>query len=141
DPNWSAASDDFAGCCSADSLGGPLCKQEHVNYPERPGRPECPFYMRFGDCKFASACKFGKCKYLPACMFHHPKDRLSSGWHPSETVVKQEEQREQTLFPERPGEPECFYYMKHGSCRFQRNCKYHHLKDRLSKKSYDLTFD
>ncbi|KAL5202976.1 hypothetical protein ABZP36_013928 [Zizania latifolia] len=248
DPNWSAASDDFAGCCSADSSGGPFCKQEHVNYPERPGRPECPFYMRFGDCKFASACKyhhskdrfpsryhskyplqgedqveyperpgepecpfymkkgfckfgveckfhhpkgpnpsrwsptnikrpvaanehpatritlqdhlclqdqyserpgqpdcryymqFGKCKYLPACMFHHPKDRFSSGWHPSETVVKQEEQREQTLFPEKPGEPECFYYMKHGSCKFQ-NCKFHHPKDRLSKKSYDLTFD
>ncbi|KAG8069031.1 hypothetical protein GUJ93_ZPchr0005g14386 [Zizania palustris] len=249
DPNWSAASDDFAGCCSADCLGGLLCKQEHVHYPERPGRPECPFYMRFGDCKFGSACKyhhskdrfpsryhskyplqgedqveyperpgepecpfymkngfckfgveckfhhpkgptpswwsptnikkpaaanehpatritlqdhlylqdqyserpgqpncryymqFGKCKYLPACMFHHPKDRLSSGSHPSETVVKQEEQREQARFPERPGEPECFYYMKHGSCKFQRNCKYHHPKDRPSKKSYDLTFD
>ncbi|GJM96241.1 hypothetical protein PR202_ga13059 [Eleusine coracana subsp. coracana] len=36
DPDWSSASDDSDGCCSADSSGGPLCKQEHhVHYPER----------------------------------------------------------------------------------------------------------
>ncbi|XP_015692874.1 uncharacterized protein LOC107304222 isoform X1 [Oryza brachyantha] len=236
----SAASDKSNGCHSADSLGGALCKQKHVDYPERPGRPECPFYMRFGDCKFASACKyhhskdrqgeelvehperpgepecpfymkngyckfgveckfhhlkgsipsrwspkdikgpvapkehhpaskiklqdhmyqqdqyperpgqpdcryymqFGKCKYWSACIFHHPKDRLSNGCHPSEeTVPKQEEHTEHALYPERPGELECFYYMRHGSCKFQRNCKYHHPKDRLSNKSCDPAFD
>ncbi|XP_044445095.1 uncharacterized protein [Triticum aestivum] len=102
--DWS--SDDSDGCCSADSSDGPLCKQgehvdyaerpgrpeyhhpkqskdkEEVNYPERPGKPDCPFYMRFGDCKFASACNY-----------HHPKDKYPAG---------------------RPDEPECPFLMKRG---------------------------
>lgn len=32
-------------------------------FPERPGQPECQFYMRTGDCKFGSTCKY-----------HHPPD-------------------------------------------------------------------
>ncbi|KAL5997130.1 hypothetical protein ACLOJK_008058 [Asimina triloba] len=35
-------------------------------FPERPGQPECQFYMKTGDCKFRAACKF-----------HHPRERLS----------------------------------------------------------------
>lgn len=34
-------------------------------FPERPGQPECQFYMKTGDCKFGAVCKF-----------HHPKERL-----------------------------------------------------------------
>lgn len=33
-------------------------------FPERPGQPECQFYMKTGDCKFGTVCKF-----------HHPRDR------------------------------------------------------------------
>lgn len=33
-------------------------------YPERPGQPECSYFMKTGDCKYRSGCKF-----------HHPKDR------------------------------------------------------------------
>lgn len=44
------------------------------------------------------------------------------------------QQQEQTMYPERPGEPECSYYMRHGSCKFQMRCKYHHPRDQLSKK-------
>lgn len=29
-------------------------------------------------------------------------------------------------FPERPGQPECQYYMKTGECKFGSSCKYHH---------------
>ncbi|CAH2041983.1 unnamed protein product, partial [Thlaspi arvense] len=29
-------------------------------------------------------------------------------------------------FPERPGQPECQYYMKTGDCKFGSSCKYHH---------------
>uniref|UniRef100_A0A2P2MAY3 C3H1-type domain-containing protein n=1 Tax=Rhizophora mucronata TaxID=61149 RepID=A0A2P2MAY3_RHIMU len=45
-------------------------------------------------------------------------------------------QRYQTLvneFPERPGQPECSFYMKTGDCKFKSNCKFHHPKNRLSK--------
>lgn len=34
-------------------------------FPERPGHPECQFYMKTGDCKFGAVCKF-----------HHPRERL-----------------------------------------------------------------
>lgn len=34
-------------------------------FPERPGEPECQFYMKTGDCKFGAVCRF-----------HHPRERL-----------------------------------------------------------------
>uniref|UniRef100_A0ACD5VW27 Uncharacterized protein n=1 Tax=Avena sativa TaxID=4498 RepID=A0ACD5VW27_AVESA len=125
--NWSSTSDDSDGCCSADSSDGPLCKQEHVDssdgslckqehvdYPERPGRPECPFYMRFGDCKFASRCKY-----------HHSIDKYPTRSHPeiSSLGVKK------TEYPERPGEPECPFYMKAQFCKFGARCRFNHPKD------------
>ncbi|KAJ3678299.1 hypothetical protein LUZ60_002102 [Juncus effusus] len=39
-------------------------------------------------------------------------------------------QRENIVFPERPDQPECQYYMKTGDCKFGTNCKFHHPKDR-----------
>ncbi|KAM0927559.1 hypothetical protein ACQ4PT_002790 [Festuca glaucescens] len=114
DSDWPSTSDDSDGYCSADSSDGPLCKQEHVDYPEWPGRPECPFYMRFGDCKFASACKY-----------HHSKDKYPTRYHPKVPSLGGE-QRE---YPERPGEPECPFYMKNRFCKFGAQCRFNHPKD------------
>lgn len=36
-------------------------------------------------------------------------------------------------FPERPGQPECSYFLKTGDCKFRSNCKYHHPKHLTSK--------
>jgi hypothetical protein len=36
-------------------------------------------------------------------------------------------------YPERPGQPECSYYLKTGDCKFKSNCKYHHPKDRAAR--------
>jgi hypothetical protein len=33
-------------------------------------------------------------------------------------------------YPERPGQPECSYFLKTGDCKFKSNCKYHHPKIR-----------
>ena len=30
------------------------------------------------------------------------------------------------MFPIRPNEPVCQYYMKHGTCKFAQSCKFHH---------------
>ena len=114
DSDWPSASDDSDGCCSADSSDGPLCKQEHVDYPERPGRLECPFLMKFGDCKFASTCK-----YL------HPKDKYPTRYHPEVLSLGEE----QTEYPEIPGEPECPFYMKTRFCKFGAQCRFNHPKD------------
>ncbi|XP_044452187.1 uncharacterized protein [Triticum aestivum] len=193
--DWS--SDDSDGCCSADSSDGPLCKQgEHVDYPERPGRPEyhhpkqskdkeevhyperpgradCPFYMRFGDCKFASACNYhhpkdkypaarpdepecpflmkrGYCKFGAQCKFYHPEDSnptvqsptdakrsvTTDEHHPSTRITLQDYMLpQQPQYPERPGQPECRYYMQFGKCKYLSACIFHHPKDRLAAHS------
>lgn len=39
--------------------------QKEQHFPERPGEPECQYYLRTGDCKFGSSCRY-----------HHPRDRV-----------------------------------------------------------------
>jgi hypothetical protein len=63
--------------------------------------------------------------------FGHKTDLANDNFTRPENFVQKQEQ---TTYPERPGEPPCFNYMRHGSCRFQMNCKYHHPADRLSRK-------
>ncbi|CAN6303972.1 unnamed protein product [Urochloa humidicola] len=43
------------------------------------------------------------------------------------------QKQEKTMYPERPGEPECSHYMKYGYCKFQNGCKFHHPIDRSSR--------
>ncbi|XBJ21421.1 hypothetical protein VPH35_012077 [Triticum aestivum] len=188
--DWS--SDDSDGCCSADSSDGPLCKQgehvdyperpgrpeyhhpkqskykEEVNYPERPGKPDCPFYMRFGDCKFASACNYhhpkdkypagrpdepecpflmkrGYCKLRAQCKFYHPeassptdakRSVTTDEHHPSTRITLQDYMLpQQPQYPERPGQPECRYYLQFGKCKYLSACIFHHPKDRLAAHS------
>ncbi|XP_059628671.1 zinc finger CCCH domain-containing protein ZFN-like isoform X2 [Cornus florida] len=45
-------------------MGYYALQRENV-FPERPGQPECQFYMKTGDCKFGAVCRF-----------HHPRERL-----------------------------------------------------------------
>lgn len=45
-------------------LGFYALQRDNV-FPERPGQPECQFYMKTGDCKFGAVCRF-----------HHPRERL-----------------------------------------------------------------
>ncbi|KAF3943251.1 hypothetical protein CMV_030172 [Castanea mollissima] len=35
-----------------------------------------------------------------------------------------------TIYPQRPGQIECDFYMKTGECKFGENCKFHHPIDR-----------
>ena len=62
--------------------------------------------------------------------FGHRTDLASDNFTRPENDVQTQEQ---IMYPERPGEPRCYNYMRHGSCRFQMNCKYHHPADRLSR--------
>ncbi|KAJ8458471.1 hypothetical protein OPV22_031397 [Ensete ventricosum] len=75
-------------------------------FPERPGQPECQFYMKTGDCKFGAVCKF-----------HHPKERLV----PVPNCVLSP-----LGLPLRPGEPICVFYSRYGICKFGLNCKFDH---------------
>ncbi|CAI0383300.1 unnamed protein product [Linum tenue] len=78
-------------------------------YPERPGVPNCVYYMRTGFCGYG-----GRCRY------NHPRDRAAV-----EAAV-----RATGMYPERVGEPPCQFYLKTGTCKFGASCKFHHPKHR-----------
>ncbi|XP_028056282.1 zinc finger CCCH domain-containing protein ZFN-like isoform X2 [Camellia sinensis] len=80
-------------------------QRENV-FPERPGQPECQFYMKTGDCKFGAVCRF-----------HHPRERLI----PAPDCVLSP-----IGLPLRPGEPLCIFYSRYGICKFGPSCKFDH---------------
>ncbi|KAL0918708.1 hypothetical protein M5K25_010731 [Dendrobium thyrsiflorum] len=68
------------------------------SYPERPGEPDCPYYLNSAYCKLGMYCKF-----------NHP---------PRELVLE----RMKAVYPERTGQPECQHYLETGQCNF--GCKF-----------------
>ncbi|KAG5075778.1 hypothetical protein JHK82_057118 [Glycine max] len=78
------------------------------SYPERPGEPDCSYYIRTGLCRFGATCRFN----------HPPNRRLAIA---TARMIGE--------FPERIGQPECQYYLKTGTCKFGATCKFHHPKD------------
>lgn len=78
--------------------------------PERPGEPDCPYFLKTQRCKFGVKCKF-----------NHPRDVLVS--------LDAQESAGINVLPERPSEPPCAFYMKTGKCKFGASCKFHHPKD------------
>ncbi|XP_038691478.1 LOW QUALITY PROTEIN: zinc finger CCCH domain-containing protein 37-like [Tripterygium wilfordii] len=87
--------------------------------PERPGEPDCPYFM-----------KTQRCKYGLRCRFNHPQDNLAN--------TGASEFADGSPLPERPSEPPCAFYMKTGDCKFGATCKFHHPKGVLVQSSgYD----
>ncbi|KAM0931309.1 hypothetical protein ACQ4PT_000371 [Festuca glaucescens] len=78
-------------------------------YPERPGEPDCTYYLRTGLCRFGLTCRF-----------NHPPDRNMAI---ASARIKGE-------YPERVGQPECQYYLKTGTCKFGPTCKFHHPREK-----------
>lgn len=85
--------------------------KEHP-FPERPGQPECQYYMRTGDCKFGSSCRY-----------NHPPEWIT----PKTSCVLSP-----IGLPMRPGAPPCTYYAQHGVCKFGPTCKFDHPMGALS---------
>ncbi|XP_047329180.1 zinc finger CCCH domain-containing protein 32-like [Impatiens glandulifera] len=79
-------------------------------YPERPGAPDCSYYMRTGSCGYGAKCRY-----------NHPPDRNSVGGALTVGGVVGE-------YPERPGELACQFYLRTGFCKFGASCKFHHPK-------------
>ncbi|XP_059659518.1 zinc finger CCCH domain-containing protein 32 [Cornus florida] len=78
-------------------------------YPERPGLPDCAYYMRTGSCGYGNKCRY-----------NHPRDRSSFG-EPVRIGGGEH--------PERLGEPVCQYYLRTGTCKFGASCKFHHPRN------------
>ncbi|XP_022937429.1 zinc finger CCCH domain-containing protein 34-like [Cucurbita moschata] len=94
------------------SAGASSTSQKEHSFPERPGQPECQYYMRTGDCKFGSSCRY-----------HHPPELVNSR---SSVVLSQ------IGLPLRPGAPPCTHFMQRGICKFGPACKFDHSMERLS---------
>ncbi|CAI9752606.1 unnamed protein product [Fraxinus pennsylvanica] len=92
------------------SADNPLRKSyismQDEEFPERPGQPECDYFVKTGNCKFRSACRY-----------HHPKDRKP---RPDERVLSEKG------LPLRPGRSICRHYERHGDCKFGSECLFDH---------------
>ncbi|XP_010029058.2 zinc finger CCCH domain-containing protein 12 [Eucalyptus grandis] len=75
-------------------------------YPQRPGQPECAYFM-----------KTGYCKYRHTCKFHHPKDRVS--------MVPSYYQTDKAL-PSRSDRRTCRNYAQFGLCKYGSACLFDH---------------
>ncbi|CAI8586522.1 unnamed protein product [Vicia faba] len=116
---------------------------QSMPYPDRPGEPDCLYYLRTGMCGYGSNCRYnhpanvslvtqygeelpervgqpdcetGTCKYGSTCKYHHPKDRRGAAPVVFNTLG----------LPMRQEEKSCPYYMRTGSCKFGVACKFHH---------------
>ncbi|KAL5852466.1 hypothetical protein ACOSQ3_007584 [Xanthoceras sorbifolium] len=81
-------------------------------FPERPGQPECQYYLKTGDCKFGSSCRY-----------HHPREVI---------VPKTDVILSPIGLPLRPGAPPCTHYAQRGVCKFGPACKFDHPMGTLS---------
>ncbi|XP_052207309.1 zinc finger CCCH domain-containing protein 37 [Diospyros lotus] len=86
--------------------------------PERPGEPDCPYFLKTQKCKFGLRCKF-----------NHPRDKILLSDAQDSAIL--------SALPERPTEPPCAFYMKTGKCKFGANCKFHHPRDLLLPSGQD----
>ncbi|KAL0354268.1 UNVERIFIED_CONTAM: Zinc finger CCCH domain-containing protein 3 [Sesamum angustifolium] len=78
-------------------------------FPDRPGEPDCLYYLRTGTCGYGSNCRFN---------------------HPSNAGEQVHGVKNTSELPERAGKPDCGFYLKTGTCKYGSTCKYHHPKDR-----------
>ncbi|GMJ02048.1 hypothetical protein like AT5G18550 [Hibiscus trionum] len=92
------------------SVGPSSSNQEEQSFPERPGQPECQYYMKTGDCKYGSSCRY-----------HHPPEVIA----PKDAILGP------LGHPLRPGEPTCTHFSR-GVCKFGPACKFDHSMEKLS---------
>lgn len=122
-------------------------------FPIRPGEATCQYYIKNGTCKFGQTCKFHHppeillSKGNHVCTMIVGNQQNNSSVFPNKLMQatglaksiepnssKNHEggrQRETTtgetiLLPQRPGEPDCIYYLRNGKCKYGATCKYHH---------------
>ncbi|XVF57063.1 hypothetical protein PTKIN_Ptkin06aG0173400 [Pterospermum kingtungense] len=116
--------------------------------PVRPGEVDCPFYLKTGSCKYGSTCRYNhpdrNAFNPPAAAIGHS---LIASATPAASIYQAIDPRltqstllaqstlpmlgvAPTVYPQRPGQSECDYYMKTGECKFGDRCRFHHPIDR-----------
>ncbi|XP_024021124.1 zinc finger CCCH domain-containing protein 37 isoform X1 [Morus notabilis] len=111
--------------------------------PIRPGEPDCPFYLKTGSCKYGATCRYNHPDRLASSIGHAIVASPAAGLNIVNSVASLYQTIDPRLaqatvgvgpnvYPQRPGQLECDYYMKTGECKFGERCKFHHPMDRLA---------
>ncbi|XP_062205425.1 zinc finger CCCH domain-containing protein 8-like isoform X2 [Phragmites australis] len=117
--------------------------------PIRPGEVDCTFYMKTGSCMYGSICRYNhpdrpvvdialttpvlqSILPTPGPPVHETVINLAASFlqnfdvHATHVPVEPEP----IIYPQRPGETVCDFYMKTGCCKYSERCKFHHPIDR-----------
>ncbi|XP_010557387.1 PREDICTED: zinc finger CCCH domain-containing protein 37-like [Tarenaya hassleriana] len=104
--------------------------------PVRPGEVDCPFYLKMGSCKYGPTCRYNhpdRTAFVPpAAGITYPLVASTAANVNLGVVTPAASLYQPTIgvYPQRPGQAECDYYMKTGECKFGERCKFHHPIDR-----------
>ncbi|XP_061369783.1 zinc finger CCCH domain-containing protein 37 [Gastrolobium bilobum] len=137
--------------------------QNSKGLPVRLGEVDCPFYMKTGSCKYGATCRYNHpdrnvinspvSAFGPSVLASSAANLNIGVINPAVSVYQALDTRlsnpmsqvgiAETIYPQRPGQMECDYYMKTGVCKFEERCKFHHPIDRsapsLSKQASQQT--
>ncbi|XAR67231.1 hypothetical protein NMG60_11001907 [Bertholletia excelsa] len=130
-------------------LFSPALLHNSKGLPIRPGEVDCPFYLKTGSCKYGATCRYNHpdrnainppAAAIGPAMIASPAAHLNIGVvNPAAASILQTIDPRltqatlglaSTIYPQRPGQIECDYYMKTGECKFGERCKFHHPIDR-----------
>jgi hypothetical protein len=70
---------------------------------------------------------------------HPPAATYGSNYAPLSSSAWPSNNKQEAVFPERPGQPECHHYMKTGTCKFGATCKYNHPQYSTPRSNYMLS--
>mmetsp|Transcript_1826 Transcript_1826/g.2627 ORF Transcript_1826/g.2627 Transcript_1826/m.2627 type:complete len:702 (+) Transcript_1826:659-2764(+) len=115
-------------------------------FPVRPNEPPCQYYLKHGTCKFGQMCKFhhpahiittGSNPLNGTVLMNVNNNTVNTSFNDHrvvlngvETYLNSSEFHNQgslvQILPQRPGEPDCIFYLRNGRCKYGATCKYHH---------------
>ncbi|RAL41067.1 unnamed protein product [Cuscuta campestris] len=128
----------------AKSSANPAMLHNSKGLPIRPGEVDCPFYLKTGSCKYGATCRYNHpavyaINAAAAALGHAFVGSPASHLNPTASLFQFDPRVAQTMlglttgiYPQRPGQLECDFYMKTGVCKFGERCRYHHPIDRSS---------
>ncbi|CAN4096942.1 unnamed protein product [Withania somnifera] len=124
------------------ALSVPALLHNSKGLPIRPGEVDCPFYLKTGSCKYGGTCRYNHPERnagIGPALVASPATHWNFGMiNPAGSLLQNLDPRlTQTMlgllppvYPQRPGQIECDFYMKTGECKYGERCKFHHPLDR-----------
>ncbi|CAM8883966.1 unnamed protein product [Rhodiola kirilowii] len=131
--SFSAKIEGTTGETKSNILPTPALVNNSKGLPIRPGEMDCPFYLKTNSCKYGATCRFNHPDQIGQTVVPSPTVNFSLGVGiPAVPALQSFDQLGSAtiVYPQRPGQAECDYYMKTGVCKFGERCRFHHPVDR-----------